>query len=216
MTNSIPPPGSPNIVPPGVTNAKINIPNKPLSSPVPPNVAPVANLFSGLLGVTKNKRPLIRREESGHTPARKKHGNTMCRASSVKTRIAIQDALTADMLSLHVNNPCDELSYQPMTAVITPNGNCGDADGDRGNAESDDEDYSPDPITPPNQQQKRVKKKKSDPKVVLDRNFMCILRHNTSDHEPFRKGKPIMYSTDDMDQFDADFKKQIHFNFAAT
>ena len=45
---------------------------------------------------------------------------------------------------------------------------------------------------------------------------MCILRHDTFDHESFRKGKPTMYSTDDIAQFDADFKKQIHFNFAAT
>ncbi len=52
--------------------------------------------------------------------------------------------------------------------------------------------------------------------VVLDRNFMCILQHDTFDHEPFRKGKPTMYSTDDIDRFDADFKNQIHFNFAAT
>ena len=161
MANSIPPPGLPNIVPPGVTNAKINIANEPPSSPVPPDVAPVANLFGGLLGVIQNKRPLIRRKESGHTPARKKRGNTMCRASSVKARIAIQDALTADMLSLHVDNPCDESSYQRMTAVITPDGDCGDADGDRGDAESDDEDYSPDPIAPPNQQQKRVRKKRA-------------------------------------------------------
>ena len=36
MTDSIPPPGSPSIVPPSVTNAKINIANKPPSSPVPP------------------------------------------------------------------------------------------------------------------------------------------------------------------------------------
>ena len=109
MTDSIPPSGSPNIVPPGVTNAKFNIANKPLLSPVPPDVAPVANLFGGSLGVTQNKRPLIRREESGHTPARKKRGNTICRASSVKARIAIQDALTADMLSLHANDPCDKI-----------------------------------------------------------------------------------------------------------
>ena len=38
MADSTPPPGLPNIVPPGVTNAKINIANKPLSSPVPPDV----------------------------------------------------------------------------------------------------------------------------------------------------------------------------------
>ena len=38
MADSIPPPGLPNIAPPGVTNAKINIANKPPSSPVPPDV----------------------------------------------------------------------------------------------------------------------------------------------------------------------------------
>ena len=141
MTDSIPPPGSPNIVPPGVTNVEINIANKLPSSPMPTNVAPVANLFGGLLGVTQNKRPSIRREESGHTPARKKHGDTMCRASSVKAHIAIQDALAADMLlSLHVDDPCDESYHRRMTAVITPNGDCGNADGDPGDAESEDED----------------------------------------------------------------------------
>ena len=55
MTDSIPPPGSPNIVSPGVTNAEINIANKPPLSPVPPDVTPVANLFGGSLGVTQNK-----------------------------------------------------------------------------------------------------------------------------------------------------------------
>jgi hypothetical protein len=165
MADSIPLPGLPNIVPPGVTNAEINIANEPPSSPVPPDKAPVANLFGRSLGVTQNKRPSIRREESGHTPTRKKRGNTMCRASSVKARIAIQDALATDMLSLHVKDMCDASLHRHMTAVITPDGDCGDADsdcgnadGDRGNVESDDEDYSPDPIAPSNQQQKRVKK----------------------------------------------------------
>ena len=165
MTDSIPPPGLPNIVSPGVTNAKIHIANEPPSSPVPPDVAPVAYLFGRLLGVTQNKRPLIRREEFRHTPARKKRGDTMCRASSVKACIAIQDAFAADMLSLHVQDTCDASLHWRMMAVITPNsdcsdaeGDCGNADGDCGNAESDDDDYSPDPITPPNQQQKRVKK----------------------------------------------------------
>ena len=37
MTDSIPPPGSLDIVPPGVTNAEINIVNEPPSSPVPPD-----------------------------------------------------------------------------------------------------------------------------------------------------------------------------------
>jgi hypothetical protein len=38
MANSTPPPGSPYIVPPGVTNAKTNIASKPPSSTVPPDV----------------------------------------------------------------------------------------------------------------------------------------------------------------------------------
>ncbi len=98
MANTTPPPGSPYIVPPGVTNAEINIANEPPSSPVPPDEAPVTNLFGGSLGVTQNKRPSIRRDKSGHTPARKKRGGTLRRVSSVKARIAIQDALAADML----------------------------------------------------------------------------------------------------------------------
>ena len=110
MANSTPPPGLPYIVPPSVTNTKINIANKPPSSPVPPDEAPDANLFGGLLGVTQNKRPSIGRDKSGHTPTKKKRGDTLRRASSVKARIAIQDALAADMLSLHVDDPCDELS----------------------------------------------------------------------------------------------------------
>jgi hypothetical protein len=216
MANSTPPPGSPYIVPPGVTNAEINIANEPSSSPVPPDEAPVANLFGGSLGVTQNKRPSIRRDKSGHTPARKKRGDTLSRASSVKVRIAIQDALAGDMLSLHVDDPCDESSQRRVTAVVTPDGDCGDADGDCGDAESDDEDYSPDPVAPPKKQEKRVKNKTSDPKVILDRNFMTILRPEIFCHEPFRKGSSNMYSEDDIDRFDAEFRKQIHFNFSAT
>jgi hypothetical protein len=158
MANSTPPPGSPYIVPPGVTNAEINIVNEPSSYPVPPDEAPVANLFGGSLGVTQNKRPSIRRDKSGHTPARKKRGDALRRASSVKARIAIQDALAADMLSLHVDDPCDESSQRRVTAVVTPDGDCGNADGDCGDADSDDEDYSPDPVAPPKKQEKRVKK----------------------------------------------------------
>jgi len=64
-------------------------------------------------------------------------------------------------------------------------------------------------------QEKRVKKN-SNPKVILDRNFMIILRPETFDHEPFRKGSSKMYSEHDIDRFDSEFRKQIHFNFAAT
>jgi hypothetical protein len=206
MANSTPPAGLPYIVPPGVTNAKINIANEPSSYPVPPDEAPVANLFGGSLGVTQNKRPSIRRDKSGHTPARKKRGDTVRRASSLTASIAIQNALAADLLSLHVDDPCDESLHRRVTAVITPDGNCGDADGDCGDAdgdcadaESDDEDYSPDPVAPPKKKEKWVKKKPSDLKVILDRNFMIILRPETFDHVPFRKGSSKMYSEDNID-----------------
>ena len=74
----------------------------------PPPTLPCAQtnrrsqIFGGSLGFTLNKRQLIEREKSGHTPARKKHGHTTCRASSVRARVTIQEALSAEMSSLHV------------------------------------------------------------------------------------------------------------------
>jgi hypothetical protein len=44
---------------------------------------------------------------------------------------------------------------------------------------------------------------------------MWFLRPDTFDNQPFRKGKQEMYSIADMDCFDADFCKQLHFNFSA-
>ena len=159
MANSTPPPGSPYIVPPGITNAENNITNEPPSSSVPLDKAPVANLFGTSHAITQNKRMSILREKSVHTPARNKRCNTAHRASSLKARIALQETLAADMLSLHVDDPCDESSQQRLTAVVTPDGDCGNADCDCSDAESDDEDYSPDPVATPKTQEKRVKKK---------------------------------------------------------
>ena len=45
---------------------------------------------------------------------------------------------------------------------------------------------------------------------------MIILRPETFDHEPFRKGSSKMYSKHDIDRFDSEFRKQILFNFAMT
>ena len=56
----------------------------------------------------------------------------------------------------------------------------------------------------------------SDPKISLDRNFICYLRPDTFDHELFRRGKEDIYSIEEMERFDADFRMQLHFNFSAT
>ena len=157
----------------------------------------------GIPNWNSQPRPKTRDRQSKGTS----HGDTLCHhASSVNVRIAIQDALVVDILSLHVNYPCDESSQRRVMAVTTPdgecsdaNGDCGDANGDCSDAESDDEDYSHDPVTPPKKQEKRVKNKLSDQKVILDRNFMTILQPETFRHEPFRKGSSKMYSKDDID-----------------
>ena len=105
--------------------------------------APVANLFGASHGIAQNKRMSILRETSGHTPARKKRGNTAHRASSLKARIAIQETLATDMSSLHVGNPrdfCNGSSDLVRAAVVTPDG---DDDSDERVNESDDNDYNP-------------------------------------------------------------------------
>ena len=89
-----PPPRLPDYAPYEVTHAEINIAQAASHSPMRPDKSPVANLFGGSLGFTLNKRQSIEREKSGHTPARKKHGHTTCRASSVRARVAIQEALS--------------------------------------------------------------------------------------------------------------------------
>ena len=89
----------------------------------------------------------IFREVSGHTPASKKRSDMAHRASSLKACNTIQETIAADMLSLHAKS-----SQGRLMAVLTPNGDSGNADGDCGDAESDDDDYSPNPVTPPKTQ----------------------------------------------------------------
>ena len=146
----------------------------PPPSPMRGDSSPVANLFGGSLGVTLNKRQSIEREKSGHTPARKKHGNPTRRVSSVRARVTNQEALAAEMSSLHVNNsfnapvvPLDEC----RTMIVTPDG---DAD-EECVEDSDDDDYDPAPVSNPasKPRSKKVPNKNSDSKLVLDRNFMC-------------------------------------------
>ena len=102
------------------------------------------HLFGGSLGVTQNKRPSIKREKSGHTPARKKHRNATQCASSVRAWATIQDALSAKMSTLQVDNlisGCIEMSDHCLTMIVTPNNN--DGDYKHVNDLADDEDYDP-------------------------------------------------------------------------
>jgi hypothetical protein len=131
---SEPSPSSPSLVPHGVTLDEIRLAHAPSSSPVRADDAPVANLFCGSGGVSQNKRLSLPRETLVHTPARKKHGGTTRRASSVKAQGAIQEMLAA----LHVDNESSDL-HRP---IVTPD--CDVAGiGDHEDDSSDDEDYHP-------------------------------------------------------------------------
>jgi hypothetical protein len=159
MTEPPPPPRSTDCAPHEVTHAEINIAQAAPSSPMLAYKALVTNLFGGSHGITLNKTPSIERGKSSHTPARKKHRNLTRRASSVRARVAIQEALSADMCSLHVDdlfNACVETSDQHRTMVVTPDG---DDDNDDSVDDSDNVVYSPTPVanTPPKCGQRRFK-----------------------------------------------------------
>ena len=178
MAEPPPPPRSPDCPPHEVTHAEVNIAQAAPPSPMRPNEAPVANLFGVSQGVTQNKRSSIPREKSGHTPARKKHGDTTQHASSVRMRVAIQEALSAKMSTLQVDDSlsgCIESSDHCQTMIITPDRDYDD--NQRVNDSANDKDYDPAPIAnpPPKSWPNRVQNKNSEPKLILDRNFMCFL-----------------------------------------
>ena len=184
-----------------------------------PDKLPVANLFGGSLGFTLNKRQSIEREKSGHTTARKKHGHTTCRASSVRARVAIQEALSADMSSLHVDDSLSgrvDFSDYCRTMIVTPDGD--DDDKQRIDDLADNSDYDDVPAANPTLKSlpRKIRKKKSEPKLTLDRNFMCFLWPHMFDHELFCRGKEVIFSIAKMEQFDANYCRQLHFNFSAT
>ena len=66
--------------------------------------------------------------------------------------------------------------------VVNPDG---DDDSNERVNKSNVDDYNPDSGPSPKQQKKKAKKKPRKTKVVLDRKFMCVLRQDTFDHEPF-------------------------------
>jgi hypothetical protein len=173
MADPTPPPRLHDILPHKVTKGEINIAHVPQSSPVQAAKAPLANLFGNLHGFPPlNKHPSSPRETTGLTPARKKHGGTTRRASSVKARAAIQELLAAELSSLHIEDlfdGCAESSDLHWT-IVTPDG---------GNAlhESDNDDHHPESvvsIVPPQRQHYKVHKKTSKPKLVIDRKFVFL------------------------------------------
>jgi hypothetical protein len=151
---------------------------------------------------------------------RKKHGgHTTCCASSVRARVAIQEALSAEMSSLHVDDSLTgrvELSDYCRKMIVTPDGD--EDDEQRIDDSADDSDYNDVPVANPTAKSlpTKIRNKKGKPKLTLDRNFMCFLRPHTFDHELFCRGKEDIYSIAEMERFDADYRRQLHFNFSAT
>ena len=55
-----------------------------------------------------------------------------------------------------------------------------------------------------------------DKKVILDSSYFFYLRPLTFDAERFHRGYVQVYSMKDISQFDANYQKQLAFNFSAT
>jgi hypothetical protein len=100
--------------------------------------------------------------------------------------------------------------------IVTPGGD--EDDEQRINDSADDSDYDDAPVANPTSKSlpRKIRNKKSEPKLTLDRNFMCFLRPHMFDHELFRRGKEDINSIAEMERFDADYRRQLHFNFSAT
>jgi hypothetical protein len=215
-TDPTPPPRSPDLVPYAVTKGKINIAHAPPSSPVCAHDSPVANLFCDFQEVTQNKRPSTPREKSGHTPARKKHGRTTHRASSVKGQGVIPELLSAKLFSLHVDDSLHGVaeSSEVHRMIVTPDGD----DSDDGMNESDDDNYHPPSNAPPPSSRPPPPRnqKKTEPKITLDCSFMKNICSSIFDHQQFQKGQLQLYTNDEIASFDNNFRKQLHFNFSAT
>ena len=83
---------------------------------------------------------------------------------------------------------------------VTPDND--DDDDQRVDDSADDEDYDPMPIAnplPKSRPKKVARNKNSEPKLILDRNFMCFLQPHIFNHEPFGRGKKDMYPIAEME-----------------
>ncbi len=173
MAEPPPPPRLPDCPPHEVTHDEVNIAQAAPPSPVRTNKAPVANLFGVSQGVTQNKRSSIPRVKTGHTPVRKIHGDATQRASSVRARVAIQEALSAEMSTLQVDDSLSgriELSDHCQTTEMTTTTN---ASMTRLTTRIMIPRRLPTP--PPNHGLRRFEIKNSKPKLIINRNFMCFL-----------------------------------------
>ena len=125
------------------------------------------------------------------------------------------------MSSLHVNDLLSRRVKLPdpdncRTMIVTPDGD--EDDEQRIDDSADDSNYDDAPVANPTPKSlpKNIRNKKSEPKLTLNRNFMCFLRPHMFDHKLFRRGKEDIYSIAEMERFDADYRRQLHFNFLAT
>jgi hypothetical protein len=178
MANSTPLLRSPNLTPHVVIYDKIMLPHAPHLSPVHANDAPVANLIAFARGGSQNKHVPTPREKTGHTPARKKHGGVMRHALFAKARGAIQELLALELFCIpSLTALLKAAILHRIPPIVTP---IGDAPANIKNngLSSNDDDYIPMPeslLLPLPTQKHKVNNKKSKPKVVLDRSFLCFL-----------------------------------------
>jgi hypothetical protein len=100
--------------------------------------------------------------------------------------------------------------------IVTSDGD--EDDEQRIDDSADDSDYDDAPVANPTSKSlpRKILNKKSEPKLILDRNFMCFLRPHTFDHERFYRGKEDIYSIPEMERFNANYRRQLQFNFLAT
>jgi hypothetical protein len=73
--------------------------------------------------------------------------------------------------------------------IVTPDED--EDDKQRIDDSADNSDYDDAPVANPTPKSlpRKIRNKKSEPKLTLDRNFMCFLQTQTFDHELFRSGK---------------------------
>jgi hypothetical protein len=83
--------------------------------------------------------------------------------------------------------------------IVTPDED--EDDKQRIDDSADNSDYDDAPVANPTPKSlpRKIRNKKSEPKLTLDRNFMCFLQTHTFDHELFRSGKYDIYSITEVD-----------------
>ncbi len=101
----------------------------------------------------------------------------------LQARGGVPGALTGEVSSLQVDDSLSgrvELSDNCQTMIVTPDGD--EDDEQRIDDSANDSDYDDAPVanTTPKSLPMKIQKKKSEPKLTLNRNFMCFLRPHNS------------------------------------